>query len=122
MEKRKLKLDEIKVESFITSLEGMHIGGGRQAPPDESGGGESVAPSAAPGVVCNTYEGEPPVWDSNACNSSPYPCAGNGGAGTQYPCATVAASCANTCGCSYGCSGYGSCQCPGNTGLTVCYC
>jgi len=121
MEKRKLKLDEIKVESFITSLEGMLIDGGRPVPNDD-GGGESVAPSKAAGVYCGSYEGDPPVWDSNACNSSPYPCGGGTGIASQYPCATAAATCANSCGCSYGCSGYGSCQCAGNTGLTVCYC
>jgi len=134
MEKRKLRLDEIKVESFITSVEGMKFQGasnGYQDACSETGGCVENTGDTGAG---ETWEGPGGGGDGGG-NTTPYPCGlgggGNSGTGTNagQTCGscgatcygTCPATCANTCGCNY--SVYGTCTCPPATAqYTGCYC
>lgn len=124
MEKKKvkLKLDEIKVVSFVTSPEGLAIQGGNT---------EYSYCSAGPGQCYEPPSTTPPY----SCNTSPYPCQSDGGSsgsnGTQQGGgqgtngAATCASCQgmNTCQATCNYTNYGSCTCaPATAQYTGCYC
>lgn len=138
MEKRKLRLDEINVESFITSVEGMNFQG--------ASNGYQDACSETGGCVENTGDtgaGEP--WEGPGGGgggggyTTPYPCGLGGGGGQAGPVWTQAATCAATCGytcaatcggtcgnatnCGCGYTAYATCGCaPQTAQYTGCYC
>lgn len=106
--KPKLKLSEIKVESFITSMEGLKI----------EGRGTEAGTNGC-GYTNNTGCGGNPTSASYP-STSPYPCSGScpgepGGGGSTYSGqVTCGNTCQDTCYMHHTCGGQGTCNCGWN--------
>lgn len=88
MKKNKLRLDEIKVESFITSLEGLQIQGAVSEVPSQCVS-NGYGGACSMGSPCNTGAGN--------CGGPTVGCNGTigctGGGGGSNPCESVAPIC-----------------------------